>query len=173
MHLHRKTVLRNASKSKASVAFLAVCWTLGICLGAYFAALSFDNVSFLMRTVVSNRVSISGMLLAAFFPLTLTAIFILFSLRFFLLLLAFCKAFSFSFCACCILYVYGSSGWLIQQLLLFSDLFLILILLWLWIRLLSSNDSIKKDLLICSFLSLFVGSVDCFIVSPFLVTLFN
>lgn len=161
-------------KCRFCVVFLAFFWLAGISFGLYAANLASVHISSLMLTLVDQRVSIVGMLIIFIFPLLLSAVLIHFSAHRLLFLFAFLKAFCYSFSSCCIFLSFGSAGWLIQSLLMFSDTVLAIVLLWFWFRFFSAKTvELGRDAGICCIITACVVCIDYFMVSPFLASLFN
>lgn len=152
---------------------LAVFWIAGMLTGLHISNTvnAFDNS--LMRAAVLSGVSMVGLLAVVLFPLILSAIAVYFSVPLFFFLLSFGKAFGFAFCSFRILTAFGSAGWLVRWLLLFSDTCMSVVLLWFWIRNINGiGASSKKDLAVCAAFALLIGCFDYFVVSPFLRMLF-
>lgn len=156
-----------------SIVMLVIIWILGLCFGTYCANVSSDIVSFLMPALLFQRLSISGMIFALFFPLVLSYTFCLLSARFMVFLLAFFKAVCFSYTLFFIYAYYGSCAWLIYSLLLFSEILASAIFLWLWIKLLTkSSFEIKIAFIYATLILSIVGLTDYFLIAPFLLTVF-
>lgn len=152
---------------------LVIIWFSGLCFGAYCANVSSDNVSFLMPALLCQRMSISGMVFALFFPLALSYAFCLLSARFMVFLLAFFKAVCFSYTLYFVYAYCGSAAWLIYSLLLFSGIFASAVFLWLWIKLLAKSFfEIKIAFVYAAFILSIVGLIDYFLIAPFLLTVF-
>lgn len=156
------------------VVLLLLAWTCGFLSGLHIAAATFDTYASLMRAAADSRVSIVGLFAALTFPLILSTISVQLSAPLLFLPLSFAKAFGFAYCAYSAMYAFGDAGWLITFFLLFSDFGLSMILLWLWIRNISSTGhSFRKDALLCACIAILLGSIDCLYISPFLRALFH
>lgn len=158
---------------KASPLFLACTWSMGMLVGTLAA----DSARTLLCTVIRNAVqlpaTIPGLLTTTVLPFLFSA----FAFSFYEpLLLVICvgKAFAFSYCAYGVFITFGSAGWLVRCLFLFSDCIIIPILLFYWIRLFSCvSTNPRRELLSCLGISMLIGGIDYYLVSPFLVTLIS
>lgn len=170
----RKRFVTSRIQCKESVILLSFLWLIGLVCGLYFAS-SLDYSLFEPFYVASyTRPSFSGILVVTILPIAVTAIAAYFSAPVLIYTLCIFKAFSFSFGLCGVISVFGYSGWLIRLLLLFSDSCMAVLLLWLWCRILSlKHYTVHRDLLICTAISAAVGTVDYFLVSPYLEILMH
>lgn len=174
MRQMRGFVKRFQNMRRDHVLLLAFSWILGFVFGMLYAHAAGDIVSALMRTAVCSRVSIVGLLASVFFPLIISAIAAYFSVPAVFISVAFLRAFSYGFCLWGVSAAYGSAGWLIRLLLLFSDSCTAVSLLWFCVRHLSGDrNSLKKDFVVCTVMASFVCCVDYFFVSPFLAALMS
>lgn len=156
------------------VSFLAFSWTLGLSAGVYFAGTMQSSVFSLMRAAASSRVSIVGLIVLLIFPLLLSAFAVYLSAPICLLPVSFCRGAAFGFCSLGALYAFGSAGWLVRLMLLFSASAMTVPLFWFWIRHISGNKLLlRRDLAVCSALAVVIGIIDYFLVSPYLVMLMN
>lgn len=159
---------------KVSLTILAVVWLLGLLLGTVISICAGDSLVSLMRMAVSGRVSISGLLSAMVLPFLLSALAVYIQKPVLLVLIAFGKAFLVSYLGLGAMAAYGSAGWLVRWLLMFSDC-CSLPLLWLyWLRLLSGKRrfaSIETAALMIAVV--LIGSLDYCVVSPFLAVLIS
>lgn len=161
------------SQRKIRTAFLAFFWCMGLLSGAILAQYA-DEIHFsLMRRAAACSVSIVG-LVAVLLPFLFTAIAVNLSNCFVIFFLAFLKALLFSYHGCIISVAFGSAGWLVRYLLLFTDACTIPILLWLWIRCMDHQRvGLLRNIFICALASAAVGLIDFCVVSPFLVMLIS
>ena len=149
---------------------LAFTWIFGLLLGVYAAAHSGNSFSLMMRGY-DFTVSISGLLLMNALPFLLSALAVYLSQPILLLTVVAFKAFLFGYCCCGLMTVYGDDFWLMQLLLMFSDLALSPLLMWFWVRCLQQPGQCSVQAgLIFSVVIIAVTAVDICIVSP-LVTL--
>lgn len=152
--------------------YISFFWVLGLLIGFIFASYSSAQSISLMRSVALSRMSISGLLLFQILPFICSAIFLHHSRSFFLYITVLLKALCFSCCSCCISIAYGDAGWLTRWLLLFSDSFSVILLLWFLLRNSADNEShLGIELLFCITTLITVGCVDFGVVAPFVETL--
>lgn len=148
-------------------------WLIGMILGAVCAQLTYHGFSPYLRASVLRRVSFLGLMAVHGFPIILSVLIVRFNRLSLFYPLAAGKAFCFSFCLCAVRCCFGSAGWLVRWLLMFSDSCMLLPLTWLWLRCVSCRcATFKRDVVICSAISAVICIVDYFVVSPFLVSLF-
>ena len=151
---------------------LAFSWVLGLFAGAVCAIMSGNSLSSMMRTAASGSVSIVSLMSAVLLPLLFSAFAVYISQIWLLFPLAFGKAFLFSFLGVGLMTAYGSAGWLVRCLFMFSDC-LILPVLWLyWLRSLEGWNRFSIRNATTAFLTAgIIGSFDYYVVSPFLASL--
>ena len=112
---------------------LVIHWLLGLLTGIFLALTADIHFPPLMLSVFCDRMSIVCFL-AAFLLLLLISFFsALLSQRYLLFPLAFVKAFLFAFAGAMLMNTFSASGWLMQLLLMFSDLLILPIFWWLWL----------------------------------------
>lgn len=158
--------------SKIRIPLLAITWIFGLVLGIVSAYQAGHSVFRLMRMAANSHASIVSLLVSGVLPFLLSAAAVFFSARHFLFLIGFVKAFCFGCCACATMLSFGSAGWLICLLLMFSDLCDLPALIWFWLRHLWDGAYLRfPDTVFCIGWSLLVGSVDFCLVTPFLVSL--
>lgn len=157
---------------KTNFVVLGFAWTIGLILGG-FLSLSVDTiVSSSMRAAATSSMSIIGFLSVLLLPLVLSAFVVCFSKNCFLVPIAFLKAILFSFVAVGVITSFGTAGWLVSCLLLFSDCLVLPLLWWFW---LCSASAKRADVLRCGFLVcvciLLIGCFDYYTVAPFLASI--
>lgn len=151
---------------------LAFYWFLGACFGIYLASASSEYNLSLMPILLTSNVSILGMLVVFTFPFVIAAVLAYFSLRHFLYFLGFCKAFCFSFASSCIFCFFGSAGWLMHALIMFSDTLLSVLLFWFLLRYIAGSGNLCwRDVCYCITISAVVICFDYYLVTPFLFSL--
>ena len=166
--LHSFSVFRCKSKRNS----LALAWICGLILGSLLSVSADTLLAPVMHAVVYDGMSISGLLTVILLPLFLSAYAVYFSQSVVLILLAFLKAFLFSYTAAAILITYSVSGWLLLFLLLFSDLLMLPILWSLWLCAASvPNDRVLRRIGICVIFALLISFVDYTVIVPFLASL--
>lgn len=159
---------------KAGIILLAFFWTLGLFLGIYSSFPMEDSFFRLMRAAAGCRVSIVGLFAVLILPFLFSAFAVYFSQPWLLLLICFLKAYCFGFCCFLTQISFGSAGWLLRLLLLFSDCCILPVLCWFWIRHISGEKrALWQDLAVCAAASLLIGGVDYCVISPFLATLID
>lgn len=151
--------------------FLLFLWLLGILSGCCWVQRVPDSYFSLMRTLVQTRASIVGAILILFLPLVISAFALAHSKYWILYPLVFLKAFMFGFSAGCVMLAFGNAGWLVRWLLLFSDSFMNVCLLWFWFKG-GSCDNISRELVHAVLFASIVFCLDYCAVSPFLRMLF-
>ena len=170
----RKLVLKEtlAWWCKSSPFFLAVVWCAGLILGVKFAsAPSAASVS-LMGQAPLCPASIVGLMGAALLPFLLTAFAVFLKQPWMILLIAFCKAVSFGYSGILTIMAFGSSGWLVRLLLMFTDICTVPVLCWLWLRHIPGNLQITSaDLALGAAAVIGFGSLDYCLISPYLAML--
>ena len=152
--------------------FLAISWFLGIALGCLAAETARSVLVDLIRRCVGAEQSIIGVLTVTALPFLLSAFAVSFSKPWLLLFISTCKAFSFSFCAWGICLAFGQSGWLVLFLLLFSDVLLVPLLYFYWLRHIRGDqgpDVWELPVLLAAAIT--VAFIDHQFVAPFLVAL--
>lgn len=148
--------------------FLAFCWCAGL-LGGCILSRQTDQIHFsLMREAVNRSVSIVG-LFAVLLPFLISAIAVYFTQVWLIFPVSFLKAFSFAYVAASVTQAFGTCGWLIRLLLLFTDVCTVPILFWCWLRFL--NGSLNKrsaEMMLCAAICIAICGFDYFVISPFL-----
>lgn len=147
---------------------LSLCWLLGVLLGFFAALHAGECLSALMCCADMGTVSIVNLLFSCLFPFLIAALAAYLSEPWLLLIVCLLKAFSFSFCAFGISLAYGSAGWLVRILLLFSDLILLPFFYFYCFVLLKKGFAESKFVtVIMLIISLIVWFVNCYIIVPF------
>lgn len=153
---------------------LAIFWITGILSGILISYGAGSSVSSLMHSYLYGSVSIVGLVLVLYLPFLLSAIAVSFSGRVLLFPIVFLKGFLFSFVAMGIFQVYGCAGWLIHWFLCFSDLILLPLLYWYWIRLLDTVPSAAfRDGVLLLAPVYCIGSLDYCLVFPYFADMIN
>lgn len=154
--------------------FLGYSWILGLIFGGLAAVFVSNDVSSLMHAASVSRVSIVGLLSVYLFPLLFSALAVYMNLPYLLLPICFLKAVSFSYLAMGVSIAFGSAGWLVRLLLMFSDLASFPILWWFWSRSRSgSHGSLLRFFTAALCLAAVFGSIDYCLVAPFLANLLS
>ena len=152
--------------------YFSVAWLAGLVAGLFAATHSTTLHNTLTQSLSYSRLSVVGFLVSLSFPFLLSAIFFRMSLFGLVIPLIFGKAFSYSWCVCAILILFGDAGWLLCRLLIFSDSIVTVLLLWYWFRGLDRENVRRQvDLLLCLVIALAIGCIDCCAISPFGISL--
>ena len=108
------------SKLKPNV--LAFAGIIGLFLGSVVSVSTDKLLAPTMRAAVFGSMSITGPIAVVLLPLLLSAYAVYFSQPVMLVLVVFMKAFLFAYTGAGLLILYPVSGWLLQWLLMFSDM---------------------------------------------------
>lgn len=150
--------------------FVLLCWTAGLISGIAFSYAT-EAISSLMRGTLAFPVSIVGLGAVIVLPYLITAFAGFTSQLWILMPLALCKAFSFGACIAAIDLAFSSAGWLIRMLLMFSELAAIPFLLYLWLRFLAGDDQgFRRCTALFAAFSVLIGSIDFWVIAPFLAS---
>lgn len=160
-----------ANSRKVYVARLAFAWILGLVCGS-MTALSADR-SFLplMRLAPLGQMSIVGLLVSILLPFLFSAVGLSLFGHWFLTLFVFVRAFLLSCVMSGVFITYGSAGWIVDLLFLFSDFLFTPVLLWFWIHSAGCKQYVMRCGTVVLFLLLVIGYLDFRFVSPFLAGL--
>ena len=154
-------------------ALLAFTFLFGHFLGVCFSGSASDLFLPAMRAAVSSRVSIIGLLSCGLLPFLISAFAVYLGQPVFLFPIAFAKAFLFSFTGYRLVLAWGSAGWLITGLTMFSSVLSMPVLCWYWLRCIGRRGlewSVFWLVLVCL---LAIGLVDRFWIMPFLVSIIS
>lgn len=128
----------------------------------------------LMYPLFIERVSIVGMIVSLTFPFIFSYILLNRGYFYLVLPIILLKAFGYMFCFCCYSKIFGTSGWLVRSLLLFSDSIAVFLLLYYCYRYATGNRKGSFQYFRFSILALILsGCLDYYIVSPFIMMLIN
>lgn len=147
-------------------------WFLGLMLGVYYATLLYN--SFVPYILDATRQSISSyirQLVVMFFPWILSLFLFRLPTKLPFMLLITAKAFSFSFSTYAVLLAFSGAGWLIRYLFLFSATLSVLAFLRYWICSICGSVT-RRTVVQTVIFVIFVVSLDFWIVSPYLISLF-
>lgn len=149
---------------------IPVCFAFGMICGIVFAHCS-DILASLMRQALFCQVSIVGLATVSILPFLLSAFAVLISCPVLLPVIVFSKAFLFGTCAAALDLTFGSAGWLVRMLLMFSDIASLPVLYWLWLRCSSLNPrGLLRDFLFALLVTGCIGGIDIWIIAPFLAS---
>ncbi len=173
--MNRGQELFQCLRSRKIILFvLAFFSILGSVLGVFTAHSTSTYYFYLMRTAVTCHVSIVGLFFVMLLPFVITAFAVWISMPLLLLPVSFFSSFSFSLIVCYVVSAFGSAGWLVCSMFLFTSASTQLCLYWLSIRHLhGSSNLVTVDFLVCIVFLLAISMIDYLFVAPFLVQLIN
>lgn len=109
-------------KRKLNKLFLAFLWAAGLIAGGFaFRYTGSDFVS-QMPLAVSSQPSIFGLLISSFLPFLFSAYAVYIGLPRLLYGIGFLKACALGYISSCVVCAFGSAGWLVRWLFLFTDI---------------------------------------------------
>ena len=152
---------------------LACAWFIGLISGVLFSMSASGAFVSTLRTAPSSCVSFFGLLSAILLPLLSSAAAVYFSTPVLLFPTVFMKAFLVAWLGLGILAAFGSAGWLIRMLLMFSEILSLPLLWWYWQRILSGQRDRGLCTLIALLFALGIGCADYYLIAPFLVDLLS
>ena len=154
------------------LSFLAV-WLIGIFLGYCLACKDTTFSESLLLSIVLQPISIAGLFTCVFLPFLISHYIYISGNRPFLLFICFIKAVSFSYSWTIVANYFRSAAWLIAFLLMFSDIFSLILLLHFWYACVIDAKSSQKYTYCIHLLLLIVFSlVDYGVIVPFMQKLF-
>lgn len=172
MQKNRYVILIGSCWRKVCLWLLAFCWIVGLVVGAYVAQSEAETVIDLVRRSVQCEMTISGVMSVCVLPFLLSAFAVLICEPWLLLFISTLKAFRFSFCAWGVCLAFGQSSWLVLFLFLFSDICLIPLLVFFWIRNIRGHANLRLFEIVGFLIAaVSVGLVDYLFISPFLASL--
>lgn len=153
------------------VCFLAFLWICCLLIGILLAS-NDPSIFLLMRTAPTCHVSIVGLTVVLILPVSFSIVGLIFRKFVINYLILAVKAFLTGYLLYGLLSYYGSAGWLVRGLMLFSDSTINMVLLWLIFRHINGNrGTLAVDSTISVFLAVSIGITDYLFVSPFLCSL--
>ncbi len=164
----------NFFSESGSRIYLSMAWILGLLLGAYCGFRWDICLVPLMRGCLYDSVSIVCIFCLICLPFMISLLASFWNARGLIYLIAFGKAFLFSFVSMGIFFSFGSAGWLVQILLMFSEVCSLPVYFWFWMFSINHRQG-PSALEIFSLLSLFflIASLDSSYVMPFLASLIS
>lgn len=154
--------------------FLGLSFLAGMLLGIvpFFCSAAFSFPW--MRGCLTGAVSIVGVTLLNYLPFLLSAYAVSLSRPGLLAGVALARGWLFSFTCLRISLGFGTAGWIVRLLLLFSDLICLPLLYFFWLRLLSGGERPDAwELLFYFSVVLLTGSVDICLISPILASIIS
>ena len=162
------------SRGVCSRFFLSIAFILGLCFGIYLATESESIFRQVLPGIISASTSLPAAAVGVAIPLLLSMACITCSWPAMVILVCFIKAVVFAYCSCGTLLFFGSGGWLVRFLLLFTDSCMLAPMLWFCLRHIDGSKlSIKRDIAICFLLFVLFFVFDYFVISPYLMMLMN
>lgn len=154
--------------------FLAFVWLGGLVCGILLSLSAGQTYISWMRGMPLAPVSIVGLLLVSCLPFLCSALAVLFGKAILVLPVCFGKAVLFAFVSFGVLQSSASGGWLLRWLVMFTDVALMPVLYFFWLRCLVGDRRIRFGHIFLLVAVVFlIAVVDCSIVSPFLVGLID
>jgi hypothetical protein len=115
---------------KCSSLLLALAWLVGLGFGAAIFCYSGEYTASLMPLAATGQLSIVSLLLSTSLPFLLCAAAALLSMPRLLPVIGFFRAFSYAWVVCAVFCAFGTGGWLIRLLLLFTPTWSCVLLYW-------------------------------------------
>ena len=163
----RRWRIANFTNTDRLFSCYAIVWTLGIFFGIVIPF--FAGEEYMVATIAAKlRPNLYLLYLSNAFPLVVLWILLVVRRYGFACTILFLYGIFQGYCGICVSFAFGSSGWLVRHLLLFSSSFAS-VAIW-WLMLSSFNLRFRRRQLF--FAALFVSSVtfvDYFVISPFLM----
>lgn len=171
MQIYTKFTSFYTNRFKSSVVKLVVVMLSGFLIGGNIGLDLYTDAEHYFVTVGSIGASFLGCVMFPLLPLFVTVTVVQLFSADAVLLVAFLKSVMFSMIAVACAASWGSAGWLVSRLMLFSSFLALPVLARSWYRALCKSFG-KKEIVL-SFVVLFIiGVFDYFWVSPFLCSLY-
>lgn len=168
MPIHSLTA-RVTHSSAVRRILLGMAWLLGMLIAV--VTYSQTCISSMMHLAASDQVSIVSLIVSVLLPYLLSAFAVYISKPLLLLPIAFLRGFSLMLVLIGTTEAFGSAGWLVRSLFLFSDLFFMPFLYLFWRR--SISGAPKDGRWVCCAAGLILACLDYRFVSPFLAGLLS
>ena len=154
---------------KATLLFV---WSFGFVLGCYFASRTPENIHLLMRTSLTERVSIVGLLSSNLLPVVLLGLALFSQSAHIVFLVYFTMSLAYGFSLISVGYAFGSAAWLVF-LVLFIPIFSkgIIWLFFAFRSIRSKRKRIIQEFFVAVALLIALNALDYFTVSPFMADL--
>ena len=157
-------------RRKYGTSILAFSWTLGLVFG--ICSVTVGSFSSAFRQAAGLSPSFFSTISVLLLPLVISFLALFAGWRWLLFPLAFLKALAFAYVGWSVVATFGSAGWLIRLLMMFSDCTTIPLLWWFWNKALTSEFDAMVPASIAAALTIFgIGIIDYGVISPFLVSL--
>ena len=153
---------------------LLACWCVFLFFGIYTAHRVNTTYSSMMHAFINSRMSIVSLTCVAFLPFLYSMVAFRLN-QFYLLIPVVCiKAYAFGFICSLICVLFGTAGWLMRLLLVFTDSILVIPLLCYWcVNTLSSGKTRYSEIWSYIFLLLISVSIEYSFISPILAKLLD
>ncbi len=152
---------------------LAFFWIAGLFVGLGLFGLSGISPESLLRESMMGPVSAEALLVRVMVPFLICVAGILLDQHWLIYVCAFCKAVLLAFASMCTMIAFGSGGWLIRFLFLFTDTLMCVVWYGFWMDSLSRTSfSTVKAMFLCA-VGFFIAGVDLRVISPLLMRIIN
>ena len=168
MHVH----LRWNRLREPAVCFWLLCFS-GMFLGTFCAANAESLYFSLMRQAVLSRVSIVSLIAAQLLPFLFAAFVAYISKPWLISIVCSLKLFSFTFVGFLVWATFGSAGWLVRFLFMFTDLISVPVLIWFCFRKLRNSFWDHREFWICIGITIAAAVLDAYCVAPFLAKMID
>lgn len=159
---------------KGRTVFLALSFLAGLVSGILVFFVAGESILSLMRSALYCPVSIVGLLCVTALPFLFSAIAVFLSEPWLMGPISFGKAFFFSLLSLGTMAGFGSAGWLVRWLLMFSDLMGLPLLYLYWQRHVSGMQAFSlMEAFVFASLFVLIGSIDYCLFSPLLAGLIH
>ena len=153
---------------------LSVWIAFGCITGAVFALNISNSFLLLMRSELFCGMSIFWLILASFLPFLISAFAVYFMKCWIFYPIGFSRGFWLCFLAVAVIRIFGSAGWIVNCLFLFSGILTLPLLCWFWIRRFSlSREMIRRDFLICLIAVIIICYLDNSVFFPLLAAVLD
>ena len=155
-------------------ASIASLWVFGLIFGSICAVAGRSVLTPLIFSAASASAPLFQLLLITLLPVVFSFCAALWGEYWLLQPIIFGKAFLFAYVASAITVTYGTAGWLVRFLLMFTDFCTLPLLLWYWIQLYTRRRSqlfASTALFLVFFL--LIGVLDTHFISPFLTNVIS
>lgn len=154
---------------KNSGFFLALSFLLGTVAGLFLFYCTGESMFSLMCTVYSDRISIVDLLIPFLLPFSFSAFAVYFSFPRALYAICFFKTALYFFLSCAVACSFGSAGWVIRLLFLFSDICFLVLLYWYWMRHISGQRVFSAgECIVFLSAAALISGVDYLMITPIL-----
>lgn len=168
----RRIYFRFFSEFLRSKYILFACYILGLLFSFIAASSAGEALLSAMRMVSLSHVSIIGLLCSLLIPVFISAYAVYSNESWIIPILSFLKAFAFGYCAYAIMAAFQTAGWLVCYLVMFSDINLLCVLWWFWLRQYPQGD---RRLGTCTMIAVaaasMIGILDYLLIAPFWLVL--